>query len=74
LLLTFALSKEGADIVKGLKQCSLSNESKNYILSLLGLLEQSQYSKAAQTGNLKKIEFSHLKALKKLIREKDEAY
>lgn len=74
LLLTFALSKEGADIVKGLKQCSLSNESKNYILSLLGLLEQSQYSKTAQTGNLKKIEFSHLKALKKLIREKDEAY
>lgn len=74
LLLSHSLNKASPDVVRNLKQCSLSNETKNYILGLMGTLEQSQFSKNSSGANVKKIDYGHLKALKKLMKEHHEAH
>lgn len=68
------LSNNGPDIIKALKQCSLSNDSKNYILSLMGSLEQSQFAKSSSSVDVKKINYGHLKSLKKIMKEQNEAH
>lgn len=74
LLVSHSLKNNGPDVVKALKQCPLSNESKNYILSLMGSLEQSQFAKNSANVDLKKINYGHLKALKKIMKEQNEAH
>ncbi|MCK6594074.1 MAG: BatD family protein [Bacteriovoracaceae bacterium] len=71
-LLSIVFERKGADINRALKECSLPNEAKTYILQLLQSLEQGQFSKSKTSSNSKKIEYGYLKKLKIVIQEKNE--
>lgn len=63
---------DNSDVVKSLKHCSLNNECKNYILSLIGSLEQAQFSKVQGSAEVRNIDYRHLKSLRRLLKDKDE--
>ncbi len=72
LLLLILLKNRSNGLVDELKELSVKKESINYALSLLKTLEEAEYSNRPKNISSRKIEYGHLKVLRRILKEKHE--